>query len=145
MAAPAAAPEERPRLSRPGPARPVWRRRLAAALTGLVLATLVVLAVTKIDLAEVGHALARVNGWCVAVAVLLMAAAFLARAESWYAAIHAALPGGRVGRAAATRALLIGMVGSAVAPGRLGEAARAWLVARRAGRVRDVLATVVGT
>jgi phosphatidylinositol alpha-mannosyltransferase len=111
----------------------------------LVLATLVVLALTKIDLAEVGRALARVDGWWVAAAALLMAASFLARAESWHCAIRAALPGERIGRAAVTRALLIGMAGSAVAPGRLGEAARAWLIARRAGRMRDALATVVGT
>ena len=54
-------------------------------------------------------------------------------------------PALRPGRAVVIRALLIGMAGSAVAPGRLGEAARAWLIARRAGRVRDALATVIGT
>lgn len=145
MVAPAAAPRERPRLPGPGRRGHDRRRHLAAAVTVLVLVALVVLAVTKINLADVGHALARVDGWWVAAAALLMAATFLARGESWYTAVRAALPRERIGRAAVTRAVLIGMAGSAVAPGRLGEAARAWLIARRAGRMRDTLATVVGT
>jgi phosphatidylinositol alpha-mannosyltransferase len=74
-----------------------------------------------------------------------MAAAFFARSESWYTAIREALPGERISRSVVTRTLLIGMAGSSVAPGRLGEAARAWLIARRAGRLRDALATVIGT
>jgi uncharacterized membrane protein YbhN (UPF0104 family) len=143
--APVTAPPARSGLREPGRRRRTRRRHLAATLTVLVLGTLIVLAVTKVNLADVGHALAHVQGWWVAAAALLMAAAFLARAESWYVSIRAALPGERIGRAAVARALLIGMAGSAVAPGRLGEAARAWLVARRAGRVRDALATVVGT
>ncbi len=144
MVAPTTASDERLPVGQAG-RRSARRRHLAAVLTLLVLTTLVVLALAKIDLAEVGHSMARVDGWWVAAAVLLMAAAFLARAESWHTAIRAALPGERIGRAPVTRALLIGMAGSAVAPGRVGEAARAWLVARRAGRVRDALATVVGT
>jgi uncharacterized membrane protein YbhN (UPF0104 family) len=142
---PATAPRGPSRLRESGRGGRSSRRHLAATLTAVVLAALVVLAVAKINLADVGHALARVNAVSVAAAVLLMAGAFLTRAESWYAAIRAALPGERIGRDAVTRALLIGMAGSAVAPGRLGEAARAWLIARRAGRVRDALATVVGT
>jgi hypothetical protein len=37
------------------------------------------------------------------------------------------------------------MATSTVAPGRLGEAVRAWVVARRIGDPREVLATVAGT
>jgi uncharacterized membrane protein YbhN (UPF0104 family) len=125
--------------------RQARRRHTATAVTVVLLAVLVVLGLTKVNRAEVGHALARVDGWWLAGAAALMAAAFLARAESWYGALRVALPDERIGRPAVTRALLIGMAGSAVAPGRLGEAARAWLIARRAGRVRDALATVVGT
>jgi phosphatidyl-myo-inositol alpha-mannosyltransferase len=145
MAAPATGSEERVRPTGARPRRAAWRRYAGIIVTVVVLAVLVVLAVTKINLAEVGHALARVNGWWVAAAALLMAGAFLARAESWYVAIREALPEERIGRAPVTRALLIGMAGSAVAPGRLGEAGRAWLIARRVGRLRDALATVVGT
>ncbi len=142
---PATAAEEDRGVRQPARRRRVRRRYVGMAVGALVLAVLVVLAVTKINLHDVGHALSRVDGWWVAGAVLLMGGAFLARAESWYTAIGEALPDERIGRAPVTRALLIGMAGSAVAPGRLGEAARAWLIARRAGRVRDALATVVGT
>jgi phosphatidylinositol alpha-mannosyltransferase len=137
--------DERPPLADRSGRRRTWRRQLGTTATALVLAALIVLALTKINLADVGHAITAVDGWWVAAAVLLMAAAFLARAESWYTAIREALPGERIGRPVVTRTLLIGMAGSSVAPGRLGEAARAWLIARRAGRVRDALATVIGT
>jgi phosphatidylinositol alpha-mannosyltransferase len=137
--------QERPRLPDPIRRRQTWRRHLGTTVTVVLLAVLVVLALTKINLADAGHALAAVNGWWLAAALALMAAAFLSRAESWHTAIHEALPGEHLGRALVTRALLIGMAGSAVAPGRLGEVARAWLIARRAGRVRAALATVIGT
>jgi phosphatidylinositol alpha-mannosyltransferase len=142
---PATASEDRLRPREARGHRRAGRRHLAATLTGLLVAALVILALTRVDLAEVGHALARVDGWWLGGAAALMAAAFLARGESWYVAIREALPGERIGRPVVTRALLIGMAGSSVAPGRLGEAARAWLVARRTRRVRDALATVVGT
>jgi uncharacterized protein (TIRG00374 family) len=59
--------------------------------------------------------------------------------------IHAALPDAPVGRLAVLRALLIGMAASTVAPARAGEAARAWVIGRRVGDPRQVLATVAGT
>lgn len=121
------------------------RRTAVGLVTAAALGTLVWLAVTKISLAEVGHALARVDGLWVAAAAGAMALAFLARGESWYAALRAALPAQPIARGDVTRVLLIGIAGSAVAPGRLGEAARAWLMARRLGRPRDTLAAVVGT
>ncbi len=145
MPAPATAPQQDRGLHRPAAGRGRRHRYVATVVAALVLAALVVLAVTKINLGDVGHALTQVDGWWVAAAALLMGGAFLARSESWYTAIRVSLPETRIGRAPVTRALLIGMAGSAVAPGRLGEAARAWLIARRAGRMRDALATVVGT
>lgn len=136
--------ERSPVRARPRRDQP-WRRHLGGAVTVAVLIALVLLALTKINLAEVGHALAHVNGWWIALATVLMAGAFFSRAESWFAAVRAALPGEHIGRGAVTRVLLVGMAGSAVAPGRLGEAARAWLIARRTGRVRETVATVIGT
>ncbi len=121
-------------------------RRLAGwALALAVLAALVVLGISKIDLGQVGRALAHVRlGW-VAVAFLLMAGTLFSRAQSWHVAIGAALGRGTVGRLTVTRVMFIGMFGSTVAPGRLGEAVRAWLIAQRAGGARQTLATVVGT
>jgi phosphatidylinositol alpha-mannosyltransferase len=74
-----------------------------------------------------------------------MASSFMARSESWFAVIRAAVPNAPIGRAPVRRGLLIGMAASTLAPGRLGEAARAWIVARRIGDPREVLATVAGT
>jgi phosphatidylinositol alpha-mannosyltransferase len=118
---------------------------VASVVTIALLAGLVVLALAKIDLTGVDHALARAGAGWLALACGLLVAAFLARGESWFAVIRAALPEDRIGRLAVLRALLIGMAGSTVAPGRLGEAARVLVIARhttdRAGR----LATLAGT
>lgn len=120
-------------------------RWLAWTLTLGLLGGLIALAITKVNVAEVGNTLGAVDpGWLV-VACVLMASSFLARAESWFAVIRAALPEGRIGRSAVTRGLLIGMAASSVAPGRVGEAARTLVVARRAGDARNTLATIAGT
>lgn len=111
----------------------------------LVLGALTALAVTKIDFAKLQHSLANVEPYWIGAGFLLMIGAFLARAESWYVVINAALPDKSIGRVPVTRALLIGMATSAVTPGRLGEAARAWLVARRLGPPREHLVVVAGT
>jgi phosphatidylinositol alpha-mannosyltransferase len=97
----------------------------------------------------VGRALAQVKvGW-VLLAAVLMAVAFWARAESWFAVLAAALYGKEYGRrldrGTVFRALVIGMAGSAVLPGRLGEGARAWIVARRLGAPSRSVAVVLGT
>ncbi|MHB1808650.1 MAG: lysylphosphatidylglycerol synthase transmembrane domain-containing protein [Solirubrobacteraceae bacterium] len=121
------------------------RRLLSAVVSLAVLAGLVIAGVASINLAALGHALATVNGLWLAVAFALMVGAFLARGESWFVVIGAALPEARIGRPAVTRALLIGMAASAVAPGRVGEAVRAWAIARRLPRPREHVATVAGT
>ncbi len=127
---------------------------LAALIAVAILAGLVALAITKLDPRVIGHALAHVDvGWTL-LALGLMAAAFLARAESWHAVLLAAIRSKRgrdadlgedLDRGTVTRALLIGMAGSSVAPGRLGEAARAWVVARRLGQPSRSFALVLGT
>jgi phosphatidylinositol alpha-mannosyltransferase len=114
-------------------------------VTLAVLAGLVVLGATKLDLDTIGHALGRVNAGWIVLALVLMAAAFCARAESWFAVVRAAVRGESIDRGPVRRALLIGMAGSAVAPGRLGEGARAWIVSRRLGQPSRTFATVLGT
>ncbi len=120
------------------------QRWISASLTAGVLGGLIALALTKIDWRELPRALSDVNvGW-LAVALGLTAASNLARAESWFAVIRAALPHHVISRAAVARGLLIGAATSSVTPARLGEPVRAWLIARRLGGVR-ALATVAGT
>jgi phosphatidylinositol alpha-mannosyltransferase len=67
------------------------------------------------------------------------------RAEAWRAILRAALPDARVRRADALQGTMIGVLMSATLPARLGEPARAIVVARRLGRARERLPTVVGT
>jgi uncharacterized membrane protein YbhN (UPF0104 family) len=120
-------------------------RRATALLSLALVGGLVALALSKLDLHGTGHSLAHVRGGWLALAVALMAASFLARAESWWVAVHAAMPALAIDRGGVRRALLIGMAGSAVAPGRLGEAVRAWLVARRAADPGPTFVVAVGT
>ncbi|HXP28163.1 MAG TPA: lysylphosphatidylglycerol synthase transmembrane domain-containing protein, partial [Solirubrobacteraceae bacterium] len=68
------------------------------------------------------------------------------RSVSWYAVLKAALPENEIPRIAVTRALMIGVMGSAVVPGRIGEAARVVVVTRRLeGSNRRQLPVVAGT
>ena len=128
------APASSPKTSR----RRTW---IALVVTVLVLVVLTVLAIVKLNPAAVGRILSHVKlGWA-GLALALMAGAFFMRAESWYAVIRAAIPGSDLGRGPVRRGLMIGMVGSTVAPGRLGEAARAWVVGPGCSQSgRDILA-----
>jgi phosphatidylinositol alpha-mannosyltransferase len=120
-------------------------RWLAALLTVALVAGLVYLAIAKLHPAQVGHLLSKTKvGWAV-LALALMMIAFVARGESWFAVIRAALPDTHLGRAVVSRGIMIGMVGSTVAPGRLGEAARALVVARRLGEPSRNIALILGT
>jgi phosphatidylinositol alpha-mannosyltransferase len=69
----------------------------------------------------------------------------LLRAVSWYAIVTAALPGRPVRFRRIASATMISVFVSTAFPGRLGEPARAMLVARRLGRVRETLPVVVGS
>lgn len=120
-------------------------RWIAAVLTVAVVGALIYLAIDKLHPAQVGHLLSKTKvGWAL-LALALMAIAFVARGESWFAVIRAALPDTRLGRGVVSRGIMIGMVGSTVAPGRLGEAARALVVARRLGDPSRNIALVLGT
>jgi phosphatidylinositol alpha-mannosyltransferase len=78
-------------------------------------------------------------------AFALMCASMLIRAEAWHSILRAALPGTAVPRRDVARATMIGVLMSATLPARLGEPARALVVARALGRVRELLPVVLGT
>ncbi len=120
-------------------------RWIAAVLTVALVAALIYLAIAKLNPAQVGHLLTKTKvGWAL-LALALMMLAFVARGESWFAVLRAALPDAHLGRGVAMRGIMIGMVGSTVAPGRLGEVARALVVARRLGDPSRNVALVLGT
>lgn len=125
--------------------RSLRRRVVAVALTAVVLAALAVLGLSKLHPSEIGRALGHVSvGWLL-LAEVLMILTFVCRGESWYVALGVALPNARLTRPVVTRVLMIGMAGSTLAPSRAGEAARAALIVRRVGSVRDTLPRVIGT
>jgi len=128
------------------------RRRLArvarrVAVVGGTLAGvgLAVLALQRIGIESIGHAIVAATPVWVLVAFALMCASMLVRAEAWHAILRAALPGTRVRRRDAARATMIGVLMSATLPARLGEPSRALIVARRVGSVRDRFPIVLGT
>jgi phosphatidylinositol alpha-mannosyltransferase len=74
-----------------------------------------------------------------------MASSLCLRAASWLFVLRSALPDRAVPTATVIRATMIGVMASAILPGRLGEPLRAVIVARRLGSVRGSVSLVAGT
>ncbi|HEX4482687.1 MAG TPA: lysylphosphatidylglycerol synthase transmembrane domain-containing protein [Solirubrobacteraceae bacterium] len=130
----------------PSTHRRFGRRRVGLLIAALLLAGLLAFALTRLGLHRIGHALVTASPGWVALAFVLMAASLVLRSVSWYAVLKAALPDTEIPRIAVTRALMIGVMSSAVVPGRVGEAARVVVVTRRLeGSNRRQLPIVAGT
>ena len=82
--------------------------------------------------------------WALA-ALAVMCLSMLLRAVAWQAILRGALPGVLVRLRDAWQGTAIGVLMSATLPARLGEPARALIVARRLGRPRERLPVVLGT
>jgi phosphatidylinositol alpha-mannosyltransferase len=126
------------------------RRRAAARKAGVVLAGLAaslmaLLALERIGLDRIGHSLLRATPTWVLVGLGLMCASMVVRGVAWHAILRAALPDARMRPVDALQGTFIGVLMSATLPARLGEPSRALIVARRTGRPREHLPTVVGT
>jgi phosphatidylinositol alpha-mannosyltransferase len=112
----------------------------------LVVAGLVVFAGSRLDLHGIGHALTTANPGWIALALLLMALSLFMRACSWHQALRAALPETPIAWPPVIRATMIGVMGSAVFPGRVGEPTRMLVIARNLdGPTRSLLPVVAGT
>jgi phosphatidylinositol alpha-mannosyltransferase len=124
-----------------------WRiaRRavFAAAAAGAAGGTL--LALDRIGMTPIAHALVRSQPVWVLVALALMCLSMLSRAVAWWAILRAALPDALPRLVDAFQGTTIGVLMSATLPARLGEPSRALIVARRLGRPRDRLPAVLGT
>jgi phosphatidyl-myo-inositol alpha-mannosyltransferase len=130
----------------PSTHRRLGRRRVGLFVAALLLAGLLAFALTRLGLHRIGHALVTASPGWVALAFVLMASSLVLRSVSWYAVLKAALPENEIPRIAVTRALMIGVMSSAVVPGRVGEAARVVVVTRRLeGSSRRQLPIVAGT
>ena len=135
------APENAPVRSR-GP----MRRRLGIALFAILLAGLVAFALSRLELQRVGHALITARAGWIALGLVLMALAMLARSVSWHQTLRAALPDTPMPWAPVIRATMIGVMASALVPGRIGEPSRVLVLTRRLdGRTSRLLPVVAGT
>ena len=119
--------------------------RVVLALASLALAGLIVLALSGVGLAGIGRSLESVHPWWLVAALALNGLSMFLRAVSWQAVLRAALPDVRLRSLVVVRATMIGVLVSAVVPGRAGEPARAYLVARRAGDTARRFPVILGT
>jgi phosphatidylinositol alpha-mannosyltransferase len=121
-------------------------KRVGIVLAVIALAALVVFALSRLELQRAGHALVTASPGWIALALALMSLAMLMRAISWHQTLRAALPDTPMPWAPVVRALMIGVMASALVPGRIGEPSRVLVLSRRlAGRTSRLLPVVAGT
>jgi len=120
-------------------------RRAALGVAGVLAVALTALAAHRIGVQNVLASILRSDAGWVLLATGLMMSAMLLRAVSWYAIARSALPRNRLRRRDVTSATMIGVLMSATLPARLGEPARAMVLARRSGRMRETLPVLLGT
>ncbi len=120
--------------------RPVVVSLIVAGGVGLA-----ALALTRFDFSRSLHALTNVRPEFVALTFALLSASLIARAECWYVILRGAQVSTLISRLVSARATMIGVMVSATLPGRLGEPARVFVVARRTGDPRSRVALVAGT
>ena len=120
-------------------------RRVGLAMVSIGGAVLALLALQKIGLGSIAAALLRSSPTFVLLGLGVMCASMVLRAFSWHAILRAALPRARVKLSDAAQGTFIGVLMSSTLPARLGEPARALVVARRTGRPRENLPVVLGT
>jgi phosphatidylinositol alpha-mannosyltransferase len=119
------------------------RGAMALALFGGIAASF--FALKRIGIDKIGDSLLASSPPWVLAALGLMCLSMVVRAVSWHAILRAALPAAAIRRTDALQGTFIGVLMSATLPARLGEPARAMIVARRVGRPRETLPVVIGT
>jgi phosphatidylinositol alpha-mannosyltransferase len=120
-------------------------RRVGLGVAGALGIGLTALAANKVGISSVVENIVRSDfGW-VMIAFALMSLSLFLRAASWFAITRSALPNRAVRRRDVTSATMIGVLMSATLPARLGEPARALVLARRTGRMRETFPVLLGT
>jgi phosphatidylinositol alpha-mannosyltransferase len=140
-------PRERARVG----GRPIFAfaRRALMAIVAMAILAGSFFALQRIGIDRIGHSLLHATPPWVLVALGLMCASMAVRAVAWAAILRAAMPTAprpRLGDA--LQGTMIGVLMSATLPARLGEPARAMIVARRlggGGRAASRLPVVLGT
>ena len=120
--------------------------RAGVLVTAILLAGLLAFAVSRLGLHRIGHALITATPGWIALAVALMALSLLLRSIAWHETLRAALPDTEMGWAPVMRATMIGVMASALFPGRIGEPSRVLVLSRRLdGSTRRLAPVVAGT
>ena len=120
-------------------------RRLGLGIAGVLGVGLTFLAARKIGVDKVAHSVIGSDVTWVLVACALMVAAMFARGGLLGGDRPRRPAGPPVRRRDVTSATMIGVLMSATLPARLGEPARAMVLARRVGRMRETFAVLIGT
>ena len=128
----------------PGRGRRV-ARKAGVAVASILGLGLTALAARRIGMGQVANSIIDSDLKWVLIACALMVAAMFARAASWIAITRAALPRYHVRRRDVTSATMIGVLMSATLPARLGEPARAGVLSRHIGRMRETFPVLIGT
>jgi phosphatidylinositol alpha-mannosyltransferase len=130
-----------------GAARPAARllRRAGIGCAALVAVLLAGFGLQRIGIQRIGESLLAAAPTWVLVALGLMCLSMVLRGIAWHAILRAALPHARVRVVDALQGTFIGVLMSATLPARLGEPARAFVVARRTGSAREHMPVVLGT
>jgi phosphatidyl-myo-inositol alpha-mannosyltransferase len=133
----------------PAPAQASGRgqvaRRMALAVAGLLGLVLTFIAANRMGIDHVVTNMVESDLTWVLVATGLMGASLLLRAGSWLSIARAALPNTPLRRRDVASATMIGVLMSATLPARLGEPARAMVLSRRTGRMRETFPVLLGT
>ncbi len=130
--------------ARRGRLKSLARRGALAAVT-LAGAVLAVVALQKIGIGNIISAIATSSPMFVVLGLAVMCSAMAVRAVAWHAILTAALERSRVRLSDALQGTFIGVLMSSTLPARLGEPARAMVVARRTGQPRQNFPVVLGT
>jgi phosphatidyl-myo-inositol alpha-mannosyltransferase len=120
-------------------------RRAALLVVGVAALAGAWFAFQRIGLDAIVQSLATATPTWVLVGFAVMCSSMVLRAVAWHAILRAALPDARVKKRDAMQGTFIGVLMSATLPARLGEPARAAIVARRLGRTRERLPVVLGS
>jgi phosphatidylinositol alpha-mannosyltransferase len=120
-------------------------RKIGVAVAGVLGLALTALAAQRVGVDRVATSIIDSDVKWVLVACALMVAAMFARAVSWVAIARAALPHRQIRRRDVTSATMVGVLMSATLPARLGEPARAMVLSRHTGRMRETFPVLIGT
>jgi phosphatidyl-myo-inositol alpha-mannosyltransferase len=122
------------------------RRRAGIAVAAVLLAAILAFALSRLGLHRIGHALASAAPGWIALALALMSLSLALRAISWHEVLRAALPRIAIPWPPVVRATMIGVMASALVPGRIGEPTRVLVLSRRLdGTRRRLLPVLAGT